>query len=430
MRDASPLQQACWAPSAELPSLPFDVIGETHVAAAVASLLYFDSVYCPTLATVPEIGPELQSSIPGPVQLARLARDPRVARLLAGKADHGLTINEWVGVYLAGYIRARKEFEDEYTPLWKENIVIPLSFCKALQNLDSSKPAEHRTVRGWAHAFVDQVVPHLAAVIPERQEYADYANWVVDVYQTSSSIAVAAAYVREALEHAGAQRFLASDRVFDLAIFSRIVLLFDVFCRRILTGPLPTITACEGYLHLQELMAREVFVWQTESGLEHSRQQSIAHKIATHCVAELPVPFPRSIEAIIHVRQALAPELEAFRTVVTDAAENVLLSDRDSPANIHGEFTMKLARPLRDLRRRLGSPNRELIRNLVSNQSIITAVAVSLMAGASTGINDVSAAILGIAAPTLTAAIRTLLDRGQDIRRSGLAFLLRLSDSQ
>lgn len=423
----TPTRQACWAPSAELPSLPSDLTGQAHVAAAVASLLYFDSIYCPTLATVPEIRRELQTSIPSPEQFSRLARDPRVARYAARKHDHGLTIDESVVVDMTAYIRMRAEFEKEYAPLWKEGVVVPISFCGTVQSLDSMHPAEAHSVQGWATMFVNDIVPHLSAVIAEKAAYADYNEWMADVARINSTLPVTAAYVREAFVQAGALKLLSSARAIDRAIFGRIVLLFDIFCRRILSGPLPVVTASNGYLHLQELMAAEVFAWRGMQPVPAVTQESIANKIAAHCIAELPVPFPRSAESILHVRQALRTELDAFRSVVSDAAEDIVLSETDGAAALHRQFAARISRPLRDLRRRLQSPNRELLRNLVSSQSIIAAVAVSLMAAMSTGINDISATVIGIATPTLTAAIKTLLDRRHDVQTSGLAFLIKLS---
>jgi hypothetical protein len=156
-----------------------------------------------------------------------------------------------------------------------------------------------------------------------------------------------------------------------------------------------------------------------------SDKDLVALRLFAETLTQVPAVIPRSPQAILELRQQLKEELEEFRNGVKYGATDLLQeSDPPTQAKIQHIVETRFVRPLDKLNRRLAHPNKELLRNLVSTNSV---VASGLTFGLTllTGGTGLLAAFLGAVAPLFTTALKTKFDRDKAIDESGVGFLIR-----
>lgn len=156
-----------------------------------------------------------------------------------------------------------------------------------------------------------------------------------------------------------------------------------------------------------------------------SSQERTQLNILTEALVALPCIVPRSLEALIEVREDLTTELSDLRYHLQRVATDLAYAERLSAHQIRQAAEVEVLRPLHDLRRRLRHPTRRLATNLFTGGPFVGAT-LAYVASQAIGDASLSSFVATIAAVAVAAA-KTESDRVETINQSPVAFLLKAS---
>jgi hypothetical protein len=204
---------------------------------------------------------------------------------------------------------------------------------------------------------------------------------------------------------------LAFGAVFELIVRSRIAAL----------SASPTLFLDESEL---ALITDAVSAWGKQTASPpHERAQL---NILTEALVALPCIVPRSLEALIEVREDLATELSDLRHHLQRVATDLAYAEKLTAHQIRQAVDVEVLRPLRDLQRRLRHPTRRLATNLLTGGPFVGAT-LAYIASQAIGDASLSSFVAAVAALAVAAA-KTESDRVETINQSPVAFLLKASE--
>ena len=159
--------------------------------------------------------------------------------------------------------------------------------------------------------------------------------------------------------------------------------------------------------------------------IETPTKSDVAQRLTATTLRKIPVLYPRSLEALIELRNVLSDELADFRRSLDDVAEDLVYAKHGHITHRDIEYAVdsKIVRPVMRLEKRLQNPGREVLKHLATTGSFITQ-AVSFGVAMMSGLGAVGAPLLAASAGLLTASLQTKFDRAKDIRGSGLGFII------
>jgi len=146
-----------------------------------------------------------------------------------------------------------------------------------------------------------------------------------------------------------------------------------------------------------------------------------AARILATALPALPLAMPKSADSILEMRHRLGDELGDLRNTLREAARTVTYDDS---ASYQKAAFDAIEKPLNSLRRRLAYPNRDLLRNLVTQAGVVSAIIAVGTAWLPHG-PDFWSSILAASVATGAAAGKTLLDRAKMSEDSGVGFFLK-----
>ena len=381
------------------------------MASVASSLLYFDSITISRLGSPEQLG--LASSmedISSEMQKIEEAHGiDAVDQWFAGNRSPDFTCDN-VAVLNYMLYRAKIAHSDAtYKPLIQEGIIKFATLVEQVPDLtfdDFTQALEE---------FMDWP--------GNRDEMAV----LMEALSDAGSIGLSAFYLRDKIKDSKPELLSRTDRE-TKAYHWRTAFLLDLFSQTLVSAKLDLLLTSFSDVHFA-LRNRCISKLQkpSETASTARSTEALGQQLFSQTLVALPAVLPTSPEAILLVRQKLADELQEFRGTVRDLAEEIKQSDSASltDKDIANSVRKHFVKPIESLQRKLARPSRDLARNLISSEAVVGGLVTSLSVSKGFGASDICAAVLTLAVPTLTASVKTIIDRQKEVEQSGLAFLMK-----
>ena len=403
---------------------------ESREVAISAALLYFDTITLGRPGYPDELEPGSVESAMEEMRAIDERRGQDVVNMFLREGSHeGLSVDELAGLTFLRYWYNEQKFRKSYAPLLQSGVIRTLSLASITAKARESAGRDSEAAQVLHMNSV--LAGHLASEDRIKNwpsgdaEMADYSA----AFSDADGIGLGCMYLRSILKKSGQQGYLAATSQSAKQTFLRRAFLLDVFHQSVLSTMLGVSRASfeNVHLHLQSRYISKIQSTADASIDDSAENARLAFRLFSETLNQVPAIIPRSPEAICELRTILAEELSAFRHAIKNASADFLHEKRGSPPD---ERTIKhlaekhFLRPLESLNRRLAHPNRELLRNLVSTNSVVfggVALGMAFMANLAGALT----AVMGISIAALTGALKTRFDRQKEIEQSDVGFLIR-----
>ena len=393
----------------------------------VASLLYFETV------TLVPFGASDSLGLPAPAEVTSRSEDAvrrwgeSGLKMTELWAHPDYTLQEVVDINYVLYVALRESFKHAFNSFFSEGVLLE-------QPVEGYWNSEERTipVAGTDRLSLPEVIeianrePRVLA-FDGQGKFGETGAEVLRASVTANP--PMSLYLLEMFRETNPELRDSVSQEVKLKHLVRSTQLVTFVCA--ISTPLTdsVVTDSERYLSAHSYIRSRNFDLVEEPSLDNSRSVDItASEVLREALVELPLAMPRSPEALMRLRELLGPELKDLRHALRDIARDLHYEQRGAPSRgaIVYKADQRLLRPLRNLRRRLAHPSREMLRNLFTAEGFLSST-VGLGVALLGLVPPPAATVLGGAIPLLAAALKTRRERRAEIDRvEGLAFLLKL----
>lgn len=401
----------------------------------VASLLYFDRLTLGRLGYPDELALPDEHAALDEMKRIQAETGERASAFWRDGSIDGLTCGQIVKLAYTQYLYHDHRYRRDFAPLIEAGVVRSASLAQiTAESVEAARRAgEDTTGLDLMGAMAGYVTSDLFGGDPGKTDAA-----FDEAFFASDGTDLTAAYLEHVLRHGrygDLDRVLASVDPRVIMEYQREAFLLDMFHQALLGGllGLPVLSTRTSQLEIRaramrtmaDLEASEPTPAPSLKGREST--EALAARLFAETLVQLPAVTPKSPEDILALRTKLADSLSDFRESVRRVAEDLIDASGGGavdPSKIGAKVRKEFARPLADLEKRLSHPSRDLARNLIVSDNLMTGVvtfAATLFAG-----DPMTAAVtLGISVPLLTASVKTLFDRQTKVEQSKVGFLIR-----
>lgn len=400
----------------------------------LASLLYFDTVTLGTPGLPQELGLPTSDEALADLDRIRSERGPGAiyAFLLHGDFS-GLSVGDVATLSFLRYWYDRDKFLKSYTPLIDAGVIRTISLAaindeaRSQAEFVGSDQLDNINMFGALSGYV----VHADALKRRLKEESQKAVLQTTITDTDG-LGFHAWYLRSILASENPD-YLTTSASARLGEFYHEAVLLDVHHQALISTIVgtPLVSFEQDHIRMRSAYISRVEDLNQDQN-KPSDVESLAVQVMAETLSQLPAVIPKSVEALLELRSKLAEELVEFREAIKHAAIDIHQGDKEpDERQIKNFVDHTFQRPVTKLSRRLSHPNRDLMRNLITTESVVSgAVAFAMICGSNPGQSAALSALGGVAAGSIVAALKTRTDRSKEIETSGVAFLLKASKSK
>ena len=402
---------------------PFTPGASTSTIEVAAQLLYFDQIYVVRLCDLDELVP--RAPIESHVQtiISTYGREA-VDEYLTYGGESAVIPDDETAVLEAYYqFKRLDEFLDEYDALIGDGAVVPIAASQLIQSGD--RPSWEVIVGSYYEN--DERWRSLLTADRSRWDIVEQAVGAIGTYNVST--AACARYTVRHRPHEFAERnsMIEGGGVDYIPLAKIEAVALSLYAQSLAANAfgLSSVASSEAVADLHESVLHLLDLVDQPSRRSSDGTDAIASRVVAQTLVALPVVAPRSLDALLEIRHRLAAELAAFRGSVDEVVRDLRYAKTLDARDIEHVVDHKFRRPVEDLRRRFAAPTRDILRNLVTTESVAgyaASFSTTMISGGEVATAQALAALSAIG----VSALKTHFERQKQISDSSVAFLLKL----